>query len=98
MAFTELVSNYYRAWFRFHPELAVNVGEAGYEDLLTPYSDDDIGALITLNESLLSSMQELDMEELSVEEKTDFNILYSATTNLLHDLLENGWRCQNPEA
>jgi len=98
MAFTELVSNYYRAWFRFHPELAVNVGEAGYEDLLTPYSDDDIGALITLNESLLSSLQELDMEELSAEEKTDFNILYSATANELHDLLENDWRYQNPEA
>jgi len=98
MAFTELVNNYYQAWFRFHPEKAVNVGEPGYEEFLTAYSDDDIGALISLNESLLSSLQELDMGALDDDETIDFNILYSAAANELHDLLENDWRYQNPEA
>jgi len=97
MAFRELVTSYYQSWFRFHPEQAVAVGEPGYEELLTPYSDDDIGVLITLNESLLSSLLELDESVLSSDEKMDFNILYSATANELHDLLERDWRYLNPE-
>lgn len=97
MAFGDLVKSYYQSWFRFHPEQAVAVGEAGYEELLTPYSDDNIGALIALNESLLSSLQELDETGLSSDEKMDFNVLYSATVNELHDLLERDWRYLNPE-
>ena len=98
MAFSELVKNYYQSWFRYHPEQAVSVGEPGYEDHLRPYSDDDIGALITLNESLLSALLEMDSSELTENEKMDFNILYSATTNELHELLERDWRYCNPEA
>ncbi|MCK4711025.1 MAG: DUF885 domain-containing protein [Gammaproteobacteria bacterium] len=96
--FSELVKNYYHSWFRYHPEQAVAVGEAGYEDHLRPYSDDDIGALIALNESLLSALQEMDSSELTENEKMDFNILYSATANELHELLERDWRYCNPEA
>ncbi|MCK5336853.1 MAG: DUF885 family protein, partial [Gammaproteobacteria bacterium] len=97
MVFSELVKSYYNVWFRFHPEQAVAVGIPGYEDKLTPYSDDDIGALISLNESLLSSLQELDNSELTEDEKIDFNILYSATANELHDLFERDWRYRSPE-
>lgn len=98
MVFSELVKTYYKSWFRFHPEEAVAVGEEGYEGQLKPYADDDIGALITLNESLLSSLQELNVNELTESEKTDFNILYSAASNELHDLFERDWRYLNPEA
>lgn len=98
MVFSELVKTYYKSWFRYHPEQAVAVGESGYEMLLKPYSDDDIGALISLNESLLSSLQELGIEQLSENEKIDFNILYSAAANELHELLERDWRYLNPEA
>jgi len=97
MSFSELVASYYQSWFRFHPEQAVVVGQTGYEELLMPYSDDDIGALVTLNESLLSALQELDESVLTDAEKMDFNILYSATANELHDLLERDWRYLNPE-
>lgn len=97
MIFSELVKIYYKSWFRFHPEQAVAVGEAGYESNLRPYADDDIGALITLNESLLSSLQELDVNVLTENEKMDFNILYSAAANELHDLFERDWRYHNPE-
>ena len=98
MAFNELVRSYYSSWFRFHPEQAVAVGESGYEELLRPYSDDDIGALTTLNESLLSALLEIDSASLTEDEKTDFNILYSAASNELHELLERDWRYSNPEA
>jgi len=96
MGFSELVESYYNIWFRYHPEEAVATGVEGYADSLRPYSDDDIGALITLNESLLSALQELDSQELNENEQIDFNILYSATTNELHELLERDWRYHNP--
>lgn len=98
MIFSEVVKSYYQSWFRFHPEMAVAVGETGYEDLLTPYADDQIGALITLNESLLSSLQELEFSTLTEDEQIDFNVLYSAASNELHELLERDWRYRNPEA
>ncbi|MDH5517980.1 MAG: DUF885 domain-containing protein [Gammaproteobacteria bacterium] len=96
MVFSELVKSYYNSWFRFHPESAVAVGVSGYEDILKPYSDDDIGALIALNKSLLSSLQELNTNSLSEDEKIDFNILYSAASGELHELLERDWRYRNP--
>lgn len=98
MVFSELVKSYYKSWFRFHPEQAVAVGEPGYENLLRPYSDDDIGALISLNESLLSSLQELDVKALTENETMDFNILYSAASNELHELFERDWRYRDAEA
>ena len=48
--FKALLEHYYHAWFRFHPEEAIQVGVPGYEEGLRAYSDDDIGALISLNE------------------------------------------------
>ncbi|MDH5425846.1 MAG: DUF885 domain-containing protein [Gammaproteobacteria bacterium] len=98
MVFSELVKSYYSSWFRFHPEQAVAVGEPGYESLLRPYTDDDIGALISLNESLLSSLQEFDITALTEDETIDFNILYSAASNELHELFERDWRYHDPQA
>ena len=46
--FDAILKTYYKAWFRFHPEVAVEAGHDAYADRLTPYGDDDIGALITL--------------------------------------------------
>lgn len=97
MTFESLLENYYQSWFRYHPERAVAVGEPGYEELLTPYSDDDIGALIALNEKLLFSLEELDTQSLGPEQRLDYSILYSAASNELHELLERDWRYRNPE-
>ena len=36
--FEEVLRSYYRVWFRFHPEAAVDAGVMGYAHLLTPYS------------------------------------------------------------
>ncbi|HHJ12031.1 MAG TPA: DUF885 domain-containing protein, partial [Chromatiales bacterium] len=59
-SFDRLLSEYYHAWFRHHPEAAVEAGVAGFEDRLTPFGDDDIRALTGLNEMLLAALDALD--------------------------------------
>jgi len=95
--FKALLEQYYSAWFRYHPERAVQVGVPGYEELLTSYSDDDVGALISLNEKLLSSLDELDFASLDSDQQIDYSILYNATAIELHDLLERDWRYRRPQ-
>jgi len=43
--FDAILDSYYKAWFRYHPEQAVEVGHDAYADQLKPYGDDDMGAL-----------------------------------------------------
>ena len=57
--FNCLLEQYYSAWFRFHPETAVHVGVSGYEDKLRPFSDEETGALISLNQKIVSALDEL---------------------------------------
>lgn len=96
-AFDQLLKQYYSAWFRFHPEMAVHVGVAGYEEQLTPFDDEDMGALISLNQKLLSSLEELSISELSPAQQIDFTILYNASSIELHELLERDWRFFSPQ-
>jgi len=96
-AFNELLSCYYTAWFRFHPEIAVQAGVPGYEDLLRPYADDQIGALIALDEKLLSSLDEFDFSALDVDAQIDYSLLYNAAAWELHQLLDHDWRYTRPQ-
>ena len=96
-AFKSLLEQYYNAWFRFHPENAVQVGVSSYEELLTPYSDDAIGALISLNEKVLSSLDEMDFASLDSEQQIDYSILYNAVATELADLLQRDWRYRRPQ-
>ena len=96
-AFKALLEQYYSAWFRYHPERAVQVGVPGFEELLTAYSDDDIGALISLNEKVLSSLDELDFGALDSDAQIDYSILYNSVATELHDLLERDWRYRRPQ-
>lgn len=96
-AFDQLLKQYYSAWFRFHPEMAVHVGVGGYEEQLTPFDDEDIGALISLNQKILSSLEELKLSELSPAQQIDFTILYNAASIELHELLERDWRFLSPQ-
>lgn len=96
-AFNSLQEQYYSAWFRFHPEMAVHVGISGYEEQLTPFSDEEIGALISLNQKLIFSMDELTVSELSPEQRLDFSILYNAASIELHELIERDWRFLMPQ-
>jgi len=97
-AFNTLLEQYYSAWFRYHPEQAVQVGVSGYEDQLKPYSNDDAGALISLNEKMLSALEELDFSALSADHQVDHTVLHNAVVIELHGLLKNDWRYCRPQA
>ncbi len=94
--FQLLVERYYQAWFRFHPETAVDLGIRGYAHRLTPCDDDDIGALTSLNEKLLASLEEVDLASLTPAEHTDLQLLYGAGLLELEELGERDWRRRDP--
>ncbi|MDH3947629.1 MAG: DUF885 family protein, partial [Gammaproteobacteria bacterium] len=91
-----LIDSYYQAWFRFHPEFAVELGIEGYAHLLTPCDDNDIGALISLNEKLLNSLEELDSKALSPAARLDAHVLYGGALLELERLAEQDWRRCDP--
>jgi len=95
-SFDNLVQDYYRAWFRFHPEQAVEAGIESYADLLRPFSDEDTGVLISLNEKLLDALDEIDSSALDSNREVDLKILRGSARLELHDLLEQDWRLRDP--
>ena len=96
--FNGLLQQYYRVWFRYHPEQAVHVGIGGYEEKLRAYDNDDIGALIALNEKLLFSLDEMDFSALSADQQIDYSILYNAASRELQEILTQDWRYRCPQA
>jgi len=95
--FNGLLEQYYSAWFRYHPETAVHVGIGGYEDKLRAFGDEDIGALISLNQKIMSALDELNYSELTPAQQLDCSILYNAASIELHELLERDWRFLKPQ-
>lgn len=94
--FDDLCAQFYHSWFRFHPEQAVDVGVYDYAELLTSYEHDDIGALLALNQKMLSALDELNIAKLDGSRQIDYRILKGAIRVELHDLEENDWRYRNP--
>jgi uncharacterized protein (DUF885 family) len=94
--FDDLCAQFYHSWFRFHPEHAVDVGVYDYAELLTSYEHDDIGALLALNQKMLSALDELNIARLDESRQIDYRILQGAIRVELHDLEENDWRYRNP--
>jgi len=94
--FDVLCQQYYHAWFRYHPEQAVDVGVYDYADQLKSYDHDEMGALLVLNQKMLSALDELSNSELSGDRQTDFRIIKGAITIELHDMEENDWRYRDP--
>ncbi len=95
--FDTILDSYYKAWFRYHPEQAVEVGRDEYADQLRPYGDDDIGALITLNRELMFSLEELDAESLNADRLIDYELVWSSAALETEELLELDWRYLDPE-
>lgn len=95
-AFDELQQEFYQAWFRFHPEEAASVGLEAYAGLLRAYDDDDIGALISLNQKMHSALDEIDEDALDENRCIDYRLMKSAVSVELHDLQELDWRYRNP--
>ena len=97
-AFDRLQQEFYHAWFRFHPEEAASVGLEEYAGLLRTYDDDDIGALISLDQSMHSALDEIDEDELDQDRYIDYQLMKSAVSVECHDLQELDWRYRNPLA
>lgn len=76
--FDAVVSDYYRVWFRYHPEAAVEAGVPGYGELLTPFDEEAHAALVCLNNELTVSLDALDRDALDPDTRLDFDVLYSA--------------------
>jgi uncharacterized protein (DUF885 family) len=76
--FDELVQSYYRSWFRFHPEAAVEIGVAGYAHLLTPGPEERRGPLVCLNDELRVAIEELDVNALDADRRLDHRVLSGA--------------------
>jgi uncharacterized protein (DUF885 family) len=97
-ALDELQQEFYQAWFRFHPEEAASVGFEACAGLLKTYDDDDIGALISLDQKMHSALDELDADALDQDKYIDYQLMKSAVSVELHDLQELDWRYRNPLA
>ena len=95
--FEQIRDDYYHAWFRFHPEIALDVGVQGYAHLLRPYTDEDQGALLTLNEKLLAALEEFDESSLTPNEQIDFELMRGAAFLEMEEILNFDWRKRDPE-
>ena len=76
--FDDIVDTYYRAWFRYHPEAAVDAGVEGYAHLLTPAGAARRGALVCLNDELRVELEELDAGKLDADRALDLTLLQGA--------------------
>ncbi|HHJ34245.1 MAG TPA: DUF885 domain-containing protein [Gammaproteobacteria bacterium] len=94
--FDILCGQYYHAWFRYHPEQAVDVGVYDFAGQLRSYEHDDIGALIALDQKMQSALDELDSSALDAARKVDYRIIKGAILVELHDLEESDWRYRDP--
>lgn len=97
-ALDALIAEYYRVWFRFHPETAVDLGVPGYAGLLRPYDDDDVGALAALHEKVLAGLEALDPAALDDPDRAiDARLLAGQALIEHHELLERDWRRRDPQ-
>ena len=94
--YNDLINLYYRTWFRYHPEVAVDLGIEGYGDRLTPYGDDDIGALVALHEKLINTISELDTSALDADQQIDLHLMYGQALIESKQLIDQDWRCRDP--
>jgi len=95
--FEQIRDDYYHAWFRYHPEAALDVGVTGYEHLLRPYGDQEQGALLSLNEKLLDALEELDESVLNDDEQLDLKLMRGAAFLEMEQILQYDWRKRDPE-
>ena len=96
-AFDDIVDTYYRAWFRYHPEAAVDAGAEGYAHLLTPAGEARRGALVCLNDELRVGLEELDAGELDPDRALDLKLLQGAIQVENQGLLDIEPRQPHPE-
>ncbi len=94
--FDALINEFYRVWFRFHPVAAIYTGVPGYEGLLNPDGDDEIGALVHLLNNLLVSLKEFEYTALDADRQLDLQLIFGAAMIEHRTLLEHDWRHRDP--
>lgn len=94
--FDELIRSYYRTWFRFHPEAAVEVGVPGYAHLLTPGPEERRGPLVCLNDELRVALEELNANALDPDRRVDCQVLRGAIQIENQYLLDREPSCPDP--
>jgi uncharacterized protein (DUF885 family) len=95
--FRELLASYYQAWFRYHPEAAVDAGVPGYERLLTPFLPEPRAAVVCLNDQLIVSLDELDRAALTPDETLDCDVVRAAAFLQNQQILWSERRSPDPE-
>jgi len=96
LGFDALLRSYFAAWFRFHPEAAVEAGVTGHDHELQPYGDDDHGALVALNEKLLDSLEEIDAADLDDDRRIDYQLVRGSAFLEIEELVQADWRYREP--
>ncbi|MEN8179473.1 MAG: DUF885 family protein [Pseudomonadota bacterium] len=94
--FDDLISEFYKVWFRYHPVAAIFAGVSGYEGLLEADGDDDIGALASWLSNLLVGLEELNFAALDPDRQLDLQLLFGAAMVEHRTLLECDWRHRDP--
>lgn len=93
---TTIIDRYYRTWFRFYPERAVDLGVKDCAHLLKPYGDDELSALDVLNEKLISTLDELDNSALSQDQQIDLQLMRGSAVLQLEYRAIRDWRTTDP--
>lgn len=93
---SNIIDSYYRAWFRFYPEAAVDCGVPGYAHLLHPYDDDDVGALMVLHEKLLDALDEVSISQCTSDQCIDAALMRGQALLALKQLTMWDWRQRDP--
>ncbi len=94
--FEVLQHQFYDCWLRYHPESAVDIGEAAFGGQLRPYEHDERGALITLNQKMLSALEEIPASQLSEDNRITSRLIAGAVRCELYELENFDWRRRNP--
>ena len=94
--FDSLVNDYFSAWFRFHPETAVDCGQ-NHAGELTPFSNSEMGALLTLHDNLLNTLEEVNYQNLDTDRQLDFDALIGHVYLERQAVLKFDWRFRDPQ-
>ncbi len=95
-AFDALIDEFYPVWFRYHPDLAIELGVAGFENLLPATDDDELAALGAWLESLMVAMGELDHAALDRARHIDYRLLLESAQLEYQELYTRDWRHLDP--
>lgn len=96
--FDRLKDAYYDAWLRFHPHASVEVGEYRHAGTLRPFGDDEMAALVVLNEKLLAGLDELPTGGLDADRLIDLELMRGAAYLEIEKLTAFDWRRRDPQA